>query len=276
MAQSPPRSSILRQAAALLRDGAPGQAEVQLERHLRRRPEDAEALQLAGLAALGRGDATLAVERLEHAGRLAECASGAPDAALLTNLGAARAAAGDLEGALASLERACDRPPPSAAGFFNLGAVLRRLGRDARATEAFERALALEPRHRGARKGLAAALLDLGRWREALAMTEALLTGEPDSAELHFNAALAARALGRSEAALRHLDALPESAAAALERASCLQELGRWDEALADYRRAAAAEPGALAAVAKRMAAGARGRLAASPAALRLLLLGEA
>jgi tetratricopeptide (TPR) repeat protein len=65
--------------------------------------------------------------------------------------GAASAARGDYESALADLNKSCELEPMSAVYFAQRGAIQESLKRPARALEDFEKALALDPAHADAR-----------------------------------------------------------------------------------------------------------------------------
>jgi tetratricopeptide (TPR) repeat protein len=67
-------------------------------------------------------------------------------------LGQARAAAGDLAGAVAAFERALELDGERAAVWYQLGRALEDLGRRDEAHAAFDRALVLDPLHQAARQ----------------------------------------------------------------------------------------------------------------------------
>lgn len=78
-----------------------------------------------------------------------------------TNLGNAKLAAGDAEGALACFDRALKLNPNHVSSLFNRGAALKKLGRPKDALAMAERLLKLEPTSQGALDSKAALLAAL-------------------------------------------------------------------------------------------------------------------
>jgi tetratricopeptide (TPR) repeat protein len=177
-----------------------------------------EALKLCAGAGAGPDEAglrRLEGQILQAQGRDAEAASayerivaGDPgDWEIWNNLGNARRAIGDAEGAVAALRRAASiRPgvPPIQA---NLGSALAQAGRLEAALEAYREALDLGP-------------------------------------EIALEAARLLRLLGRLDEAFLLLDRVPDSALAQVERARTLTGLHRLDEAERAYRAALRGQPG--------------------------------
>jgi Flp pilus assembly protein TadD len=155
------------------------------------------------------------------------------------NLGNARRAAGDCEGAIAALNQASLIRPDLAAIHYNLGVSLAEAERFAESARAFGEAVRLAPDH-------PAALLDLGRaLRRSKQYREALVSLD------------------------RAAQTAPGAADIPLERGRALSGLGRFDEAEAAYRAALALQPGLAAAFRERGLMLERGnRLEALPALL--------
>ena len=206
------------------------------------------------------------------------------DADLLQLLGVALAQLDRHADGVRFLARSVELKPDRPSVLLNLARALHTLGREAEALEACNRALALDASLAGAYQTRAAALAALGRADEALAnhaqavrfaptdagaLTDlgiALSAGErhqdalacfdraleldPDLlAALHNRGVLAARA-GQHERALQSFDRAitlqPHSAELHCHRGNTLKELGRLSEAVDSYALALALEPGSL------------------------------
>jgi tetratricopeptide (TPR) repeat protein len=160
-------------------------------------PDHPDLLRLGAWAAWQGGDAASAAARY---GRLVAVAPATGED--WNNLGNARDAAGDLDGAIAALTRAAAMLPTRAAVVVNLARALARARRHAEAREPLERLLRAHP-------GEGAAWLELGLVRAA--------AGDFGAAEVAYGQALS---LGETAAALE-LGLLYESE----NRVAALQEL---------------------------------------------------
>jgi tetratricopeptide (TPR) repeat protein len=158
---------------------------------------------------------------LQEQGRFAEAAScydkvvaGEPrDAEIWNNLGNARRAAGDREGAIAALAEARRLRPELAAIHYNLGVALAEAGRLAEGAEAFAETARLAPDNPAGLRELGKSLRLLGRHEEAVA-------------------------------ALTRVGLAPGAADVQLELGRAWSGLARYAEADAAYREALAAQPG--------------------------------
>ena len=172
------------------------------------RPENLDALNLAGIASTQSGEYERAVEFLE--------------AALRVNADAAET-------------------------HHNLGAALTRLGRLDAAEAAFGRAIELAPNYAEAHNELGFVLKEQGRLDEAEAALRRALAVKPDYAEAHNNLGAALAGRGQPELAVaayrRALRARRDYAAAHHNLGVALKELGKFDEAEGAYRRALACKP---------------------------------
>jgi protein O-GlcNAc transferase len=130
-------------------------------------PDDVAALNGLGAALLDTGAAREARALLESAGDRAW-------GPLQANLGNARRATGDVEGAILALRRAAELEPENALTQANLGATLSEAGRLGEAIAACRAALAADPANAPARSNLASALLDRGEIAQARAEWNAL------------------------------------------------------------------------------------------------------
>lgn len=147
--------------------GAAGEAIASYRRARALAPDDIAALNGLGAALLDTGAAREARALLESAGDRAW-------GPLQANLGNARRATGDLDGAILALGRAAELEPGNALTQANLGAALGEAGRIGDAIAACRAALAADPAHAPARSNLAAALLDRGDVARARAEWNAL------------------------------------------------------------------------------------------------------
>jgi len=122
--------------------------------------------------------------------------------------------AGNFESARAFFERASSAEPNDAQAHFYLGVALQNLEQGPAAIASYEKAVKLDPKLTEAWVNLTAAKLDAGDAAGALPLVDRALTTHPDHPGLLYNRALALSALG-----------------------------GRNTEAVAAYRKAAAADP---------------------------------
>lgn len=267
---------LLSRAREHMQNGQPQDALAACRGVLQSDPGNAEALNLAGVAAFQTGLAEEALEMLQTA------AAFAPDnAEILTNLGNVLGAAGradeaaaayadalrsnpryaeaafnqgllreslgDIEEALASYEQAIENAPIHSGARLGRASALKSLRRLDAARAAYEDILRREPRLAAARTNLAAVLQELGDFEGAAACCREALKSQPDLVEAHYNLGIALQELGQFEEALscyeRVLQDQPENAAAALNIACGLQELERFEEAAQAYRRTLAIDP---------------------------------
>lgn len=161
--------------ARALRDGATTQAEALFKQACQRAPTHPEPLRYLALLELHTRRAVRAITTLERALALA------PDDALLhSDLGSARAATGDREGAIACWRRACEFGPEQPTPWFNLGRNLQQAGDTDGAIAALERAIALAPKLLPARILLGDALVHAGRFAAAADHYRTALRQQPD------------------------------------------------------------------------------------------------
>ncbi|MEX2151619.1 MAG: aspartyl/asparaginyl beta-hydroxylase domain-containing protein [Steroidobacteraceae bacterium] len=131
----------LKTARELARAGRTDAAERAYSKLLDTSPEHAEALNFLAQCALRRGQAGRALELLET------CASRHPaDLATLLNLGVAREANGNFEGARNAFQRVLEINPALSHARLQLGHALEALGRSAEALLAYHRAISDQQR----------------------------------------------------------------------------------------------------------------------------------
>jgi tetratricopeptide (TPR) repeat protein len=139
-------------------------ADASLERARPVAGEHPEFLRLAGVVRQMQGRNAEAVAALKRA---LEKVPG--DALVLTNLGTALRAAGDIDAAIVTLRRAAEVAPRLSAAWYNLGRALGPAGHASDANDAYARALECDPNHVKARIGYADTLRIMGRIDEAAA-----------------------------------------------------------------------------------------------------------
>ncbi len=163
-------------------------------------------------------------------------------------LGLARAAQGDLEGAVTLLEEVLAGDPAIATAVYNLATLKQRQGQDEAALAGFLRASELAPAYVPARLAAAAALHKGGRIEEALVHYREGLAREPDNPPAQINLALALRTFGHlneAEAVLgtvlrRH----PENLKGLLQLGDLLAQRERWAEARSVFEQCRVLSPG--------------------------------
>jgi protein O-GlcNAc transferase len=171
----------------------------------------------------------------------------AENAEALQILGVAAGRSGDTAGAIGLLERALASQPGNADLLANLGAVLRAAGRQDDAEARYREALAIAPEQAHARFNLANLLASRGASAAALREYALVLEHDPRHAGTLNNMALLLRAAGRiSETELiyrRLIDMHPRDTAARSNLGALLMETGNVDAAIALYREAITADP---------------------------------
>jgi serine/threonine-protein kinase len=116
--------------------------------------------------------------------------------------------------------------------------------------EAYRRALTLDPGHVDARHLLGLSLLHQGRFEESAAQLHLALKTDPLLAEAHGTLSRLYQCTGRSEQAVNHaleaLDLNPHTMVVRISLGYALLQLGRVDEGLAEFARAAREAHGSL------------------------------
>jgi protein O-GlcNAc transferase len=242
-AKGPELPRAIEHAAALYEEGRLAEAAEACMVFLMTHPGHFDALHLAGVIKIARGDAVGAVSLLASAVKLRPRS---PEVVL--NLSVALQDAGDAAGALAQADRALALRPDFPEAHNNRGNALRTLGRPEEALACYERALTLRLDYPDALNNRAAALIDLGRPEEALASCTQALTWKPDFADAHFNRGNAFKALGRHARALASYDEAlrlrPSYRAALTNKIAIFTILDRNEEAFAAARQAITRDPG--------------------------------
>jgi tetratricopeptide (TPR) repeat protein len=209
---------------------------------LQRTPNDADLLQLLGvaLAQLGRHAEgvvlfTRSLELQPHR------------ATVLLNLAQALHALGREEEALRACDGALAQDPALAGGYRTRAAVLATLGRRDEALANAGQAVRLARQDAGAHADLGSALEAVGREREALECFERALSLDPNLAAAHHNLAILLTRQGRHDLALQSFDRAralqPHQVGLHINRGNALKELGRLPEAAESYSLALALAP---------------------------------
>jgi tetratricopeptide (TPR) repeat protein len=232
-------------AGAALQAGDVADADRTLEPHLSRSATDPALLHMAGLVKMHQ-------QRFaDAAGFFARARAADPRAARLAfSHATALQWLERPEEALAALEDAIRLQPDYAEAYFEAGNTLKRLGRLDDAAQMFRAWSRVLPGDTQARLELGGVMLDQGRPQDAETVFAAALqqrASNPIKGSLHHHYALALTRQGRGEDALEHFahakalnPALPHSDAI---RAEILQELKRYDEAIAISRQMIAKDP---------------------------------
>jgi tetratricopeptide (TPR) repeat protein len=209
---------------------------------LQRTPNDADILQLLGVALAQLGRCADAVVFLARSLELK------PDRpTVLLNLAQALHTLGREEEALQACNRALSLDRSLAGGYRTRAAVFTALGRREEALANAGQAVRLALEVPGAHADLGVALEAVGREREALECFERAVGLDPNLAPAHHNHAMLLARLGRHERALQSFDRAlalqPHHAALNANRGNTLKELGRLPEAEQSYSLALAIEP---------------------------------
>jgi tetratricopeptide (TPR) repeat protein len=251
---STPFSSSAQQAAALINQAYShlqnrrwDQAEQLLNQLLSRWPESADGIHLYALlrAAQGRHpDAQALYEKaLALEPRQAE--------EILVNLGNSLRAMGRGTEAVNAYRKAIDTNRDFLPAHMNLAAALHAGGDLAGAEAAYRALLKLKPKLAEAHQGLGTVLKDAGRPGDAEAVERAGLALNPANpnlrAALEHNIGVSIGMQKRTDEALKHFERArtlaPHLSIVDYSRANALQGAGRFEEALASYRKAIASNP---------------------------------
>ncbi len=168
---------------------------------------------------------------------------------------------GKLEDAIIEFEGALSLKPDDFAALVYMGDMQFELNRDAEAESVYRRALVLYPGSPSVMAGLGQLALRRQEYDDAVVFLKAALISVPDANRLHYSLAMAYRGLGRMDEARKHLEmrgtvglrppdplvtelrVLSEGERVHLIRGRMAFAAGRYDEALAEFEKAVAADP---------------------------------
>ena len=224
------------------RTGRLREAVADYEALLQRTPNDADILQLLGVALAQLGSCADAVVFFARSLELK------PDRPTVqVNLAQALHTLGRQEEALQACNRALALDASLAAGYRTRAAAFTALGRREEALANAGQAVRLALQDAGAHADLGVALEAVGRERDALECFERAIALDPNLAPAHHNRGMLLARLGRHERALQSFDRAlalqPHHAALNANRGNALKELGRLSEAEQSYSLALALEP---------------------------------
>jgi tetratricopeptide (TPR) repeat protein len=236
---SPEAASALGEGISLFRSGDFEGAVEAFRRAVELDPDNAQAY-------VSLGSAYLRINRPAEAARAFRRASDLdPDSAMAhVGLGQAHKLSGDPDNAIAELNRALELDPENADATYTLALVHMDLGNIEEEARALERTVAIDPLRSPAQSRLADIYLSRGMYPEAVAALKATLTGRTPVEYVHTRLAEAYYSMGDTAAAeeeiRKEITLSPRSASAHAVLAQLLAELGRVDEARAEYETAVA------------------------------------
>jgi len=171
-----------------------------------------------------------------------------PELALAySNRGGAYLTLGNLDAAMADLNKALEINPELALAYSNRGGAYLNLGNYEAAMADFNKALEINPELAEAYGNRGGAYNDLGNLDAAMADFNKALEINPELAEAYGNRGLAYNNLGNLDAAMadfnKALEINPELALAYLNRGLAYNNLGNLDAAMADFNKALEINP---------------------------------
>ncbi len=232
----------LRAAVEHHRAGRGGEAKELYRRVLRADPDQADALNLLGVAVQDGGDAAEAVGLIRRA-----IAIDGGEAPYYTNLGNALQAAGDVDEAVAVYRQGLMLDPGAAKAHNNLGNALRTQTKLTEAIACYRRALEIDGEYASAWSNLGAALVAEDRMDEASAALRRALMIMPDFADALVNLGNVLHIQGKlaeaEETMRRAIGIVPDYAMAHSNLGILLKDLGRFEEAEESLTRAIEIDP---------------------------------
>ena len=233
----------LREVDALLAGGRPREAGERLAPLLHAAPDSPDALRLSGWVALGLGQTADGFDALRRSVELS------PDSGWRrVELGRVLARHGQVDEALAELDRALAREPASVDAWYAKGGVLYGAQRDSEAAWALREAVRLSGGHPEIRRALAEAEYGAGEFARALGSFDALAAGPSTPAPIRLRQAQCRRKVGRPSDALAicraALEEHPADAQLWHELGRCHEDIGDAAAALTCYAKALELRPG--------------------------------
>ncbi len=235
-------ANALDQALAIHKSGRPQDALQAYRRILATRPNQADVLNFAGVAAFQAGAVSEAIELLRRAIEVA------PDyAEAQMNFGNVLQAAGQTTEAMAAYRQTIAIEPDRAQAHYNFGLLLQRTGEVEQATAAYRRAIDIKPNYAEAHNNLGTTLKASGQIDGAIAAFRRAIAAKPKSAESHNNLGETLRDYGKIGEAVaacrRAVEIEPDYAEGFNNLGIALQVMGKHDEALSAVRHAIEIKP---------------------------------
>jgi tetratricopeptide (TPR) repeat protein len=195
-----------------------------------------------GAALSGKGQVDEAIACLQKAVQLR------PDLAeAYNNLGNALLRKGQLDEAITQLRKAVQIQPENPRARNNLGNALLQVGQMDEAIQCFQKALEIQPDLAEAQNNLGVALMRIGRLEEALVWFQKALQINPDYPEAHYNLGCVLDGQGRTDGAIEHyqrsIELMPNSAQTHYRLGLALQGQRKFAAAVAEYRKVVELEP---------------------------------
>jgi tetratricopeptide (TPR) repeat protein len=238
----PSDSELLQSAARLHLAGNVDEARKVYEQVLEREPNNANALNLLGLASWQSGQHAAAAELLRKA-----IALDGSQAAFYGNLAAALRGLRQFDEAVENYQRAIRLQPYAAVVHVHLGSLYEELDAPDKAIASYETAVRVEPNRPEAYVRLARVHKQRGDLRAAESFFRQAIQRAPGVAELYFELANVLQIAGRLDDAVecyrKALELKPDYPEADCNLGNALRERGEWDEAVALLQRAVERRP---------------------------------
>ena len=209
--------------------GRLAEAEAYYHQVLVAQPDDAETLNLLGLAAFQAGQMDVAINAFRGAIK-----SDGRNPGYLCNLGNVFCGGGKFEEAVAAYRQAISINPHFADAYSNLGAALERQGKLGEAAAAYRHAIAIKPTLAEAYGNLGIVLNRQGKFREAVAAYRQAISIRPCNANFYFNLGIALKEHGSlDDVVIAYRQAIsikPDYADAHFNLGLALKEQGKLEE----------------------------------------------
>ncbi|MBI5590630.1 MAG: tetratricopeptide repeat protein [Deltaproteobacteria bacterium] len=176
------KGRLFQNALQRYRSGMLQEAELLLQSHIKRYPEDAEAINLSGLIAYQFGQYDSAIQLFQSAVSLNDC-----EQSYQNNLGAALKDSGDLKGAIPCFRKAIEMNPDYCEASYNLGGSYQILGELGLAIDWYEYTLSRNPEFYLAATNLACIYKDKGQIERAIEGFRHVVQRSPNDAKANSN-----------------------------------------------------------------------------------------